>query len=164
MTRIPGGALSSGNQNVCRPVESARAVFSRSPVSKCATTVILAPGAVMTETPTLVPVRGCFRVTVALLVSGAGGGEAVGVGDGVGELEEDAGIVPVLAVGLGSGDPTAAPITPRTTKTPTMLMIAVHTLWRAGQLLRGSCGTGGCQPGDGWPVMFVHSILRGLDR
>jgi hypothetical protein len=48
--------------------------------------VILACGAVTTETPTLVPVRGCRRVTEALLVSGGGGGEAVGVGDGVGEL------------------------------------------------------------------------------
>src|SRR5215813_10521333 len=135
MTRIPGGALPSGNQNVCRPVESARAVFSRLPVSKCTTTVILAPGAVTTETPTLVPVRGCFRVTVAVPVSGGRRGEAAGAGDGVGKLEEDAGIVPALAAGLGSGDPTAAPIAPRTTKTPPALMIAVHTLWRAGQLL-----------------------------
>ena len=70
MTRIPGGALASGNQNVCRPVASARAVFSRSPVSKCATTVIRAPGKVDTWTPTVVPVLGCFRVTDAVLVSG----------------------------------------------------------------------------------------------
>jgi hypothetical protein len=137
MTRIPGGALSSGNQNVCRPVASARAVFSRSPASKCATTVILAPGAVDTWTPTLVPVLGRLRVTDAVLVSGAGGGEVVGVGDGAGELETlvDAGSVPTLAVGFGG--PAIDPITPRTTRTPTTPMIAVHTLWRAGQLLRG---------------------------
>ena len=143
MTRIPGGALPSGNQNVCQPVESARAVFSRSPVSKWAMAVIRACGAVTTETPTLVPVRGCFRVTDAVLVSGAGGGEAVGVGDGVGELVADAGSVPALAVGSGFGDPAIVPITPRTTKTPTTLMIAVHTLWRAGQLLRGGGAAGG---------------------
>jgi hypothetical protein len=86
VTRIPGGALPSGNQNVCRPVESARAVFSRSPVSKCVMAVILACGAVAIEAPTLVPVRGCRRVSDAVLVSGGGGGEAVGVGDGVDEL------------------------------------------------------------------------------
>ena len=62
------------------PVESARAVLSRSPVSKCAMTVILACGAVTTETPTLVPVRGCRRVTDAVLVSRAGGGEAADSG------------------------------------------------------------------------------------
>ena len=100
-TRIPGGALPSGNQNVCRPVASARAVFSRSPAAKCAMTVIRAPGAVDTWTPTVVPVRGCFRVTDAVLVRGAGGGEVVGVGDGVGELRVDAGIAPGLAVVLG---------------------------------------------------------------
>ncbi len=131
-TRIPGGALASGNQNVCRPVASARAVFSRSPVSKCATTVIRAPGKVDTWTPTVVPVLGCFRVTDAVLVSG-GGGEVVGVGDGAGELEA----VLTLAVGVDSGDPATDPITPKTTRTQTTPMIAVHTLWRAGQLLRG---------------------------
>lgn len=83
LTRIPGGALPSGNQNVCKPVASARAAFSRSPASKCATTVILAPGAVDTWTPTLVPVLGRLRVTDAVLVSGAGGGEVVGVGEGL---------------------------------------------------------------------------------
>jgi len=136
MTRIPGGAPLSENQNVCRPVASARAVFSRSPASKCATTVIRAPGAVDTCTPTLVPLMGCFRVTDAVLVSGAGGGEVVG--DGAGELETlaDAG-VPTLAVGVDFGGPATVPITPRTTRTPTTPMIAVHTLWRAGQLLRG---------------------------
>jgi hypothetical protein len=132
-TRIPGGALASGNQNVCWPVASARAVFSRSPASKCATTVIRAPGKVDTWTPTVVPVLGCFRVTDAVLVSGAGGGEVVGVGDGAGELET----VLTLAVGVDFGDPATDPITPRTTRTPTTPMIAVHTLWRAGQLLRG---------------------------
>ena len=81
-TRTPGVALPTGNQNVCRPVMSARAVFLRSPASKCAMTVILAPGAVATLTPTLVPVRGCRWVTDAVPVSGAGGGEAVGVGVG----------------------------------------------------------------------------------
>jgi hypothetical protein len=135
VTRIPGGALPTGNQNVCRPVASARAVFSRSPASKCATAVIRAPGAVDTWTPTLVPVLGCFRVTDAVLVSGGGGGEVVGVGDGPGEL--DAGGVPTLAVGLDFGGPATVPITPKTTRTPTTPMIAVHTLWRAGQLLRG---------------------------
>jgi hypothetical protein len=137
MTRIPGGAPPSENQNVCRPVASARAVFSRSPASKCATTVIRALGAVDTWTPTLLPVLGCFRVTDAVLVSGAGGGEVVG--DGVGELETlvDAGGVPTLAVGVDFGGPATVPITPRTTRTPTTPMIAVHTLWRAGQLLRG---------------------------
>jgi len=94
MTRIPGGALPTGNQNVCRPVASARAVFSRSPVSKCATTVIRAPGVVDTWTPTLVPVMGWLWVTDSVLVSGAGGGEGVGVGDGAGELEA----VPWLAL------------------------------------------------------------------
>jgi hypothetical protein len=140
MTRIPGGALSSGNQNVCRPVAPTRAVFTRPPASKCATTVILAPGAVDTWTPTLVPVLGRLRVTDAVLVSGAGGGEVVGVGEGAGELETlvDAGSVTTLAVGFGG--PAIAPITPRTTRTPTTPMIAVHTLWRAGQLLRGGCG------------------------
>jgi hypothetical protein len=137
VTRIPGGALPTGNQNVCRPAVSARAVFSRSPASKCATAVIRAPGAVDTWTPTVVPVMGCFRVTDAVLVSGAGGGEVVGVGDGAGELETlvDAEGVPTLAVGFGG--PATVPITPRTTRTPTTPMIAVHTLWRAGQLLRG---------------------------
>lgn len=134
MTRTPGGALPTGNQNVCRPVASARAVFSRSPASKCATTVIRAPGTVDTRTPTVLPVRGCFRVTDAVLVSGAAGGEVVGVGDGA---LVDAEGVPTLAVGVDFGDPATDPITPRTTKTPTTPMIAVHTLWRAGQLLRG---------------------------
>ena len=76
---------------------------------------------------------GCFRVTDAVLVSGAGGGEVVG--DGAGELE--AGGVPTLAAGLDFGGPATVPITPRITRTPTTPMIAVHTLWRAGQLLRG---------------------------
>jgi hypothetical protein len=134
MTRIPGGALPSRNRNVYRPVASARAVFSRSPASKCATTVIRAPGAVDTWTPTVVPALGCFRVTYAVLVSGAGGGEVVGVGDGA---LVDAEGVPTLAVGLDFGGPAIVPITPRTTRTPTTPMIAVHTLWRAGQLLRG---------------------------
>jgi hypothetical protein len=137
VTRIPGGALASGNQNVCEPVESARAVLSRSPVSKCAMTVILACGAVTTETPTLVPVRGCRRVTDAVLVSGAGGGEAVGVGDGVEELEMAAGGVPTLAVGVDFGEPTAAPMISKTTNTPTTAKTVVQILWRAGQLLRG---------------------------
>jgi hypothetical protein len=146
LTRIPGGALSSGNQNVCRPVAPARAVIPRSPASKCATTVILAPGAVDTWMPTLVPVRGRLRVTDAALVSRAGGGEVVGVGEGAGELETvvDAGSVPTLAAGFGG--PAIGPITPRTMRTPATPMIAVHTLWRAGQLLRGGCG--GC---GGWP-------------
>jgi hypothetical protein len=135
MTRIPGGALASGNQNVCRPVASARAVFSRSPVSKCATTVIRAPGKVDTWTPTVVPVLGCFRVTDAVPVSEGGGGEVVGVGDGTGEV--DAGGLPSLAVGVDFGDPVADPIAPKTTRTATTPMIAVHALWRAGQLLRG---------------------------
>jgi hypothetical protein len=78
---------------------------------------------------------GCFRVSDAVLVSGAGGGEVVGVGDGAGEL--DAGGVLTLAVGLDFGGPAIVPITPRTTRMPTTPMIAVHTLWRAGQLLRG---------------------------
>jgi hypothetical protein len=85
-----------------------------------------------TWTPTVVPVLGCFRVTDAVLVSGAGGGEVVGVGDGA---LVDAEGVPTLAVGFGG--PAIVPITPRTTRTPTTPMIAVHTLWRAGQLLRG---------------------------
>ena len=135
MTRIPAGALPSGNQNVCRPVASARAVFSRSPASKCATTVIRAPGAVDTWTPTLVPVLGRLRVTDAVLVSGAGGGEVAGVGDGAGEL--DAGGVLTLAAGVDSGGPATVPITHRATRTPTIPMMAVLTLWRAGQLLRG---------------------------
>jgi hypothetical protein len=87
-----------------------------------------------TWTPTVVPVLGCFRVTDAVLVSGAGGGEVVGVGDGA---LVDAEGVPTLAVGVDFGDPATDPITTRTTKTPTTPMIAVHTLWRAGQLLRG---------------------------
>lgn len=92
LTRIPTGAVPTENQNVCKPVESARAVFFRSPTSKCATTVILAPGAVDTWTPTLVPVTGRRFVTDALLVSGSGGGEAVGVGVG-----EAVGEAPVVA-------------------------------------------------------------------
>lgn len=138
-TRIPGGALPTGNQNVCRPVASARAVFSRSPASKCATTVIRAPGAVDTWTPTLVPVMGWLRVTDAVLVSGTGGGEGAGVGDDAGELEAlvGAGIMPAPAVGLGFGDPATAPITPRTTRTPAMPRMAVHALRRADQFLRG---------------------------
>jgi len=82
VTRTPGGALPSENQNLREPVESARAVFLRSPASKCATTVIFAPGAVETRTPTVVPVMGCRLVTDAVLVSGGGGGEVVDVGDG----------------------------------------------------------------------------------
>jgi hypothetical protein len=89
---------------------------------------------VTTETPTFVPVRGCRRVTEAVLVSGAGGGEAVGVGEGAGEL--DAG-VPTLAVGVDFGEPTAAPMMFTTTSTPTAARTVVQTLWRAGQLLRG---------------------------
>ena len=87
LTRIPAGAVPTGNQNVCEPVESVWAVFFRSPTSKCATTVILAPGAVDTWTPTLVPVTGRRFVTDAVLVRGGGGGAAVGagVGDAVGE-------------------------------------------------------------------------------
>ena len=139
MTRIPGGVLPTGNQNVCRPVASARAVFSRSPASKCATTVIRAPAAVDTWTPTLVPVMGWLRLTDAVLVSGGGGGEVVGVGAGAWELAAwvGAGIVPTLVVGLVFGDPAIDPITPRTTKSPATLRMAVHALWRAGQLLRG---------------------------
>jgi len=136
-TRIPGGALPSGNQNVCRPVESARADLSRSPVSKCAMTVILTCGAVTTETPTLVPARGCRRVTDAVLVSGAGGGVAVGVGDGAGELEMDARGVPTLAAGVDFGEPTAAPMISKTINAPTTARTVVQTLWRAAQLLRG---------------------------
>jgi hypothetical protein len=149
MTRIPGGALPSGNQNVCRPVAPARAVFPRSPAAKCATTVILAPGAVDTWTPTLVPVRGRLRVTDAALVSRAGGGEVVGVGQGAGELETvvDAGSVPTLAAGFGG--PAIGPITPRTTRTPATPMIAVHTLWRAGQLLRAAAAAAAAGPGGG---------------
>ena len=82
VTRTPGGALPSENQNLREPFESARAVFLRSPASKCATTVILAPGAVETRTPTVVPVMGCRLVTDAVLVSGGGGGEVVCVGAG----------------------------------------------------------------------------------
>ena len=74
----------------------------------------------------------CFRVTDAVLVSGAGGGEVVGVGDGAGELET----VPRLAVGLDFGGPATVPITHRITRTPTTPMIAVRTLWRAGRLPR----------------------------
>jgi hypothetical protein len=79
VTRYPGVVLPTGNQNVCRPVMSARAVFLRSPVSKCATALIRAPGMVDTATPTLVPSAGCLRVTVAVPVSGAGVGEALDV-------------------------------------------------------------------------------------
>ena len=145
MTRIPGGALPTGNQNVCKPVASARAVFSRSPASKCATTVIRAPAAVDTWTPTLVPVMGWFRLTDAVLVSGGGGGEVVGVGDGAGELEilVGAGIAPTPAVGLDLGGPAIVPITPKTTNTPTRARMAVHTLCRAGQLLLGGGAAGG---------------------
>jgi hypothetical protein len=50
-------------------------------------TVIRAPGDVETETPTLLPVRGCIRVTDAVPVSGAGEGEEMGegLGEAVGE-------------------------------------------------------------------------------
>ena len=94
MTRIPGGALPTGNQNVCRPVASARAVFSRSPISKCATTVIRASGAVDTWTPTLVPATGRRFVTDAVLVSGGGGGAVVGAG--VGDAVGEAPVVPAM--------------------------------------------------------------------
>jgi hypothetical protein len=83
LTLTPAGAVPTENQKVCEPVESAWAVFFRSPASKCVTTVILAPGAVDTWTPTLVPVTGRRFVTEAVLVSGGGGG--AGVGDAVGE-------------------------------------------------------------------------------
>jgi len=92
---------------------------------------------VTTETPTLVPVRGCRRVTDVVLVSGVGGGDAVGVGDGVGELEVDAGGVPTLAVGVDFGEPAAAPMISKTASTPTIARTVVQTLWRAGHLLRG---------------------------
>ena len=82
----------------------------------------------------MLPVTGCFRVTDAVLMSGVGGGEVVDVGDGA---LVDAGGVLTLAVGVDFGDPATDPITTRTTRTPTTPMIAVHTLWRAGQLLRG---------------------------
>jgi len=96
---------------------------------------------------------GWLRLTDAVLVSGGGGGEAVGVGAGELAASVGAGIVPTLAVGLDFGDPAIDPITPRTTKSPTTLRMAVHALWRAGQLLRGGSGGGGCHhPGDGWPV------------
>jgi hypothetical protein len=45
-------------------------------------TVIRAPGAVETRTPTLVPVLGCRRVTDAEPVSGGGGGDVEGAGVG----------------------------------------------------------------------------------
>jgi hypothetical protein len=122
-------------------------------------TVILACGAVTTETPTLVPVRGCRRVTDAVLVSRAGRGAAVGVG----VVRVAAGSVPVLAVGVDFGEPTAAPMITKTTNTPTIARTVVHTLCRAGQLSRGGCGGGGCQCGDGWPVMSVCTIGRGPD-
>jgi len=77
------------------PVESARAVFLRVPAEKCATTVIRAPSVVETLTPTFLPSTGCLRVTDALQVSGAGGGEAVGVGVG-----DDVGDGISAAVGL----------------------------------------------------------------
>jgi hypothetical protein len=35
-------------------------------------------------------------------------------------------------------------------------------LCRAGQLLRGGCGGGGCP--NGWPVMLVCTIGRGPDE
>jgi hypothetical protein len=127
-TRIPGGALPSGNQNVRQPVESARAVSSRSPFSKCAMTVILACGAVTTETPTLVPVWGCRRVTDAVLVSEAGDGAAVGVGDDARERGVDADGVPALAVGVDFGEPANAPMIIRTTNTPTTVKTVVQTL------------------------------------
>ena len=82
LTRTPGAAVPTGNQNVCWPAVSARAVFLRSPASKCATTVIRAPGAVETLTPTLVPVLGCRRVTEAEPVSGGGGDDVAGAGVG----------------------------------------------------------------------------------
>jgi hypothetical protein len=74
-----------------------------------------------------------LRVTDAVLVRRTGGGEVVAVGDGAGELET----VLTPAAGVGVGDPASDPITPKTTKTPMTAMIAVHTLWRAGQFLWG---------------------------
>jgi len=73
---------------------------------------------------------GWLRLTDAVLVSGGGGGEAVGVGDGAGELAAlvGAGFVPTPAVGLDFGDPAIDPITPRTTKSPTTPKMAVHAL------------------------------------
>jgi hypothetical protein len=67
------------------------------------------------------------------------------------------------------GDPATDPITTRTTRTPTTPMIAVHTLWRAGQFLRGGCGGwpgplgGGCQdgppaPGGGSQIGWVSDM------
>jgi hypothetical protein len=122
-------------------------------------TVILACGAVTTDTPTLVPVRGCREVTDAVLVSGAGGGAAVGVC----VVRVAAGIVPVLAVGVDFGEPAKAPMITKTTNTPTIARTVVHALCRAAQLSRGGCGGGGCQPGDRWPAMSVCTIGRGPD-
>jgi hypothetical protein len=79
-------ALAVWNQKVRRPVASARAVSSRSPAEKCATTAIRAFGMVETKTPTLLPMMGCLPVTDAAAVRGASVGVAEAVAVGVSEV------------------------------------------------------------------------------
>lgn len=69
-TGYPGGALPTRNQNVRRPVGSARSIFLRLPVWKRATTVIRACGAVETLMSAVVPSAGRLRLAAAEQVSG----------------------------------------------------------------------------------------------
>jgi hypothetical protein len=69
--------------------------------------------------------------------------DSAGVGDAAGELETalDLGSGEIAAVGeLFFGDPSAAPMITRTTRTPTAPMIVVQAGWRRGQLFRGGDG------------------------
>jgi hypothetical protein len=90
LTWYPGVALPIWYQKVYMPVASARADFVQSPVWKCATTLICAPGAVKTEMPILLPSRGCLPVTDTVDVSWVLVGVAVGVA--VAEVEVDAAV------------------------------------------------------------------------
>jgi hypothetical protein len=95
LTRYPGVAPAVWNQKVCSPLASSRAVFSRSPAGKCATTTIRAFAVVKTMMPTVLPMMGWLRITDAVDVSGVCVGVAaalvVGVGEGVAVVaEEDA--------------------------------------------------------------------------
>jgi hypothetical protein len=80
-------------------------------------TEIRAPGKVTTETPTLVPVRGCRRVTDAVPVRGVGEGEAVG--EGVGDAVDEAWVAGAAGAVRGADEqPAAASAAATATATP----------------------------------------------
>lgn len=98
-----------GNQKVCTPAESSRAVSSRLPVGKCATTTTRAFATVETVTPTVLPMMGRLRITDAVNVSGVDVGVAaalvVVVGPGVAVVAEED------AAGCALAQPATASIT-----------------------------------------------------